>query len=417
MLHVPPADIVHTLRVSAANLAEATRDLPALARAAFGYAVRITRGSLTVIAPDGRRYLFEGSEKGPAATIHVHDWGMLKRLISGGDIGFAEGYLRGEWETPDLTAFLYLFCVNQEAVATLFGGRPIHRLWQVFQHWMNRNTRSQAKKNITAHYDLGNQFYAAWLDPTMTYSSALFESEGQDITEAQIAKYRALCEDIGLAPGQHVLEIGCGWGGFAEVAARDYGAKVTGLTISREQHDFAVERMAKAGLSDRVTIKLQDYRDERGTYDRVASIEMIEAVGEEYWPVYFRQVSERLKPGGRAGIQAITIQERFFPQYRREIDFIRRYIFPGGMLAPAQIWKNMGEKVGLSFSGEREFGQDYARTLDVWRQRFRAAWPDLTPLGFDERFRRLWEYYLAYCEAGFKSRNIDVRQMVFEKVR
>ena len=395
--------------------ASAIRDLPASARLAFRFAARLQRGTLDAVVPDGRRFRFGGREPGPAAIVIVKDLHFASRFIRGGDVGIAEGYLRGEWETPDLTQFLYLFCVNHDLINSMLGNKPVVRLMQLFQHWLHRNTKVQARRNIHAHYDLGNRFYAAWLDETMTYSSALFDRGSNDLAAAQTRKYEALAERLQLAPGQRVLEIGCGWGGFAEYVARRHGVSVVGLTISREQYEFGQKRIAAGGLSGQVEIRLQDYRDERGVYDRIASIEMIEAVGEKYWPTYFRQIHDRLKPGGIVGIQAITIQDRFYASYRREMDFIRRYIFPGGMLPSPETLKTLGEGFGLPLIAEKVFGEDYARTLSAWRDRFRAAWPTLVPMGFDERFRRLWEYYLAYCEAGFLSHNIDVRQMVFTK--
>ncbi len=390
-------------------------DVPRLARSAFRFASNIRRGTLDITLPDGRVLRCGGTEPGPAAEMTVRDYGFAGRLARGGDIGVAEAYLRHEWDTPDLTKFLTVFCLNHDMIQTMLGDKPLARVVQLARHWFNRNTRRQARRNIFAHYDIGNSFYSAWLDPSMTYSSALFEDDTKDLTAAQHNKYRRLAEAINLQPGQTVLEIGCGWGGFAEYAARTYDAKVVGLTISAEQRDFARKRMQAAGLSDKVEIRFQDYRDERGHYDRIASIEMIEAVGEQFWPQYFSQLRDRLKPGGLAGIQAITIQDRFFHTYRREVDFIQRYVFPGGMLPSPQVLKSLGETFGVPVIRERVFGEDYARTLATWRDNFRAAWPSLTPLGFDERFRRLWEYYLAYCEAGFLSGNIDVRQVVFAK--
>jgi len=403
------------IEVTSESRARAFAGLPRSAQLALSIASYIRRGSLEVQLPDGRRLLFCGPDSGPSAAMVVHDFHFAWRVLRGGDIGIAESYLRGEWETPNLTDFLYLFCVNIEMMQAVLRGKPLVRWAQVFRHWLNRNTRRQARKNIHAHYDLGNDFYRAWLDPTMTYSSALFDQGGNDLSTAQLRKYESLAQQIDLKPGQSVLEIGCGWGGFAEYAAKTYGANVTGLTISQEQHDYARKRMFDAGLADRVEIKMQDYRDERGVYDRIASIEMIEAVGEQFWPDFFRQMRDRLATGGIAGIQAITIQERFFANYRREIDYIRRYVFPGGMLPSPAILKSLGSSFGIPLVREKVFGDDYARTLSVWRDRFRDAWPSLVPLGFDERFRRLWEYYLAYCEAGFRSRNIDVRQMIFAK--
>ncbi len=397
------------------NIDATLRNVPRAMRVALHFATRLRRGTLDVTLPDGRTMRCCGTETGPSAAMTIHSYGFAWRFLNGGDIGIAEGYLRREWDTPDLTKFLYLFCVNHEMVQTLLGDKPMVRLIQKVQHWFNRNTKRQARKNIYAHYDIGNAFHSAWLDPSMTYSSALFEDGTPDLTAAQNNKYRRLAEAINLQPGQKVLEIGCGWGGFAEFAAKNYGANVVGLTISTEQRDFARRRIHEAGLDEKVEIRFQDYRDERDHYDRIASIEMIEAVGEEFWPQYFRQLRDRLKPGGLAGIQAITIQDRFFQNYRREVDFIQRYVFPGGMLPSPDILKSLGARFGVPVIRERIFGQDYAKTLASWRDNFRAAWPNLTPLGFDERFRRLWEYYLAYCEAGFLSGNIDVRQVVFAK--
>ncbi len=403
------------LRVTRETLERISRDLPFVVRKAFGYAVCLSHGRLTATFPNGKRYLFEGTEPGPNAEIRIHDLSFAKRLLEGGDIGFAEAYLAGEWDTPDLTAFLYLFCVNHHAVATLLPGRPIIKWFQRVRHWLNRNTKSGSKRNIHAHYDLGNAFYTAWLDRTMTYSSALYAPGDTDLAAAQTRKYRALADAGGFRTGDHVLEIGCGWGGFAEFAAKEIGCKVTGLTISQEQYDYARQRMFEAGLADKVEIKLQDYRDETGLYDRIASIEMFEAVGEEYWETYFQTLRDRLNPGGTAALQIITIQERLFENYRSEIDFIRRYIFPGGMLPTPTRLDQLGTQHGLTRQATRIFGHDYADTLAAWRTTFREAWPRLTPLGFDERFRRLWEYYFAYCEAGFRSENIDVRQIVYSR--
>lgn len=403
-----------TIVVTPNNHRQALAGLPRAIRAVLGLAARIACGTLEIRLADGRTFLFRGPHHGPAAMVAIRSERFAWRLLRSGDIGIAESYLHGEWETSDLTQLLYLFCVNVEAMQAI-RANPVMRWLQGLRHWLNRNTKRQARRNIHAHYDLGNEFYRAWLDPTMTYSSALFDQGSNDLAAAQVRKYESLAQQIALAPDHHVLEIGCGWGGFAEYAAKTVGARVTGLTISRAQYDYARKRMFEAGLADKVTIKLQDYRDESGRYDRIASIEMIEAVGEKFWPDYFRQIRDRLAAGGIAGIQAITIQERFFANYRREIDYIRRYIFPGGMLPSPTVLRALGERFGLPLVTEKVFGEDYARTLAVWRERFRSAWPSLVPLGFDERFRRLWEYYLAYCEAGFLSRNIDVRQMIFAK--
>lgn len=397
------------------NVGAATAGLPKLVQIAFFYVARLRRGTLDITLPDGRQIRFGGVEPGPAAVMTVNSYNFAWRLMRGGDVGIAEAYLRGEWDTPDLTQFLYIFCVNYDHMLPMFEQKTIVRVVQTVQHWLKRNTRGQAKRNIYAHYDIGNAFYKSWLDSSMTYSSALFEDGVSDLTAAQENKYRRLAEAINLQSGQRVLEIGCGWGGFAEFAAKTYDVKVVGLTISREQQDFAQRRIFEAGLNERVEIRFQDYRDERDQYDRIASIEMIEAVGEEFWPNYFSQLRDRLLPQGLAGIQAITIRDSMFQSYRREVDFIQRYVFPGGMLPSPAVLKALGERFGIPIIKERIFGQDYARTLASWRNNFRQAWPNLKPLGFDERFRRLWEYYLAYCEAGFLSGNIDVRQVIFAK--
>jgi cyclopropane-fatty-acyl-phospholipid synthase len=401
--------------LDASNVGTAVPGLPRLARIVFAYAARIQRGTLDVTLPDGRLIRFGGAEPGPAAVMTIHSYKFAWRLMKGGDIGIAEAYLRKEWDTPDLTQFLYIFCINHDLISPLFEQKTAMRVVQTLQHWFRRNTRAQAKRNIFAHYDIGNAFYKSWLDSSMTYSSALFEEGTNDLTAAQQNKYRRLAEALSLQPDQTVLEIGCGWGGFAEFAAKTYGVKVVGLTISQEQREFAQKRIFDAGLGERVEIRFQDYRDEQGQYDRIASIEMIEAVGEEFWPKYFSQLRDRLLPGGLAGIQAITIRDSMFQSYRREVDFIQRYVFPGGMLPSPAVLKSLGERFGIPVIRERIFGQDYARTLATWRDNFRQAWPNLKPLGFDERFRRLWEYYLSYCEAGFLSGNIDVRQVIFSK--
>lgn len=407
---VPPPRLVRP-----DNVKEELRDLPYAARQALRLATGLSHGALNVRLPDGRVLRFEGPQSGLEATLVVHDYAFAKRLAWGGDLGLAEAYLRGEWDTPDLTAFIELFVANYAVIETLLPDKPLVRLWQMFRHFLNRNTRRGARRNIHAHYDLGNRFYKTWLDRTMTYSSALFAPGDSDLAAAQNRKYRALAESADIGPSHHVLEIGCGWGGFAEFAAREIGCRVTGLTISREQFEFATDRIAKAGLSNRVEIKLLDYRDEHGVYDRIVSIEMFEAVGEAFWPTFFRQIRERLAAGGRAGLQVITIKNEHFENYRRELDFIRGYIFPGGMLPSPEIMRDLGQRFGVPLTAERIFGLDYAATLAQWRERFRQAWPQLTPLGFDERFRRMWEYYLAYCEAGFRTQNIDVRQMIFAK--
>jgi cyclopropane-fatty-acyl-phospholipid synthase len=401
--------------LDSANEGVALKGVPTVAQHALKMLRALRHGALDVTLPDGRVLRFEGSEPGPSASLVIHDYNLVKRVLSAGDMGVAEGYMAGEWSSPDVTAFIELFCVNHHVVEESLTSGGVVRMLLKLLHWWNSNTRRRAKRNISAHYDLGNAFYEKWLDETMTYSSGLFPTGSEDLPKAQAEKYRHLAERTGVDSGHHVLEIGCGWGGFAEFAAREIGCKVTGLTISREQFDFARKRIFEAGLAEKVDIRFQDYRDERGLYDRIASIEMFEAVGEKYWPTYFRTLRERLKPGGAAGIQVITIQDKLFDQYRATPDFIQKYVFPGGMLPCPSALDRVSAAEGLRRVHERVFGTDYARTLELWRDRFWESWADLEPLGFDVRFKRLWEYYLHYCEAGFRAGNIDVRQIVYAR--
>ena len=391
-------------------------DLPRLVRLALGFGSKLRRGTLDVTLPDGRRIRLGGVEPGPSAAMTLYNYGFASRLLNGGDIGIAEAYLHGEWDTPDLTQFLYLFCVNHDLIQAMLGDKPLMRFVQVIRHWLNRNTKRQARRNIYAHYDIGNAFYSAWLDPEHDLFLGIVRgrhggSDGR--AKQQISQARR--SDRPASPVRDCWRSDADGAALPNTPRRATATRVVGLTISKEQRDFAQRRIQNAGLADKVEIRLQDYRDERDQYDQIASIEMIEAVGEQFWPRYFSQLRDRLLPGGLAGIQAITIQDKLFQTYRREVDFIQRYVFPGGMLPSPQILKSLGERFGVPVIRERIFGQDYAKTLAIWRNNFRAAWPNLMPSGFDDRFRRLWEYYLAYCEAGFLSGNIDVRQVVFAK--
>jgi cyclopropane-fatty-acyl-phospholipid synthase len=404
-----------TIPLHAGNFSEIASGLPMRARMVLSAAMELVHGTLKITMPDGRAVVVGGKAPGPSAQLVLKNWRLPTRAFTGGTIGVAESYMDGDWESPDVTSFLELFVVNAEAGEKVAGGSSrLLTALQRLRHWLNENTRRGSKKNISAHYDLGNAFYRQWLDQSMTYSSALFSAGANDLESAQAAKYRALARDVGIGPRDHVLEIGCGWGGFAEFVAREIGCRVTGLTISREQHDFAARRIAEAGLSDKVEIKLQDYRDETGKYDRIASIEMFEAVGEKYWPVFFGKVKDCLKAGGTAGMQIITINEAAYKLYRKRPDFIQRYVFPGGMLPTPQILKSLGADQGLSYLRERVFAQDYARTLAEWRLRFWESWEKIVPLGFDDRFKKLWEFYLHYCEAGFRAEYIDVRQVIYK---
>lgn len=368
-------------------------------------------GTLHVRLPGGGLRSFAGSEPGPTATLHIRNGRVVRRFLTGGAVGFAESYIDGDWDSPDLASLLELLDRNHAAWSDHHQGSLLPRLVRRLLHLLRGNSRRGSRRNIHAHYDLGNDFFAAWLDPTLTYSSARFVDGIEDLEAAQIEKYRSLARLMRLSPGQKLLEIGSGWGSFAILAAREFGAQVRSLTISREQHAFASRRVQELGLNDRVAIELCDYRDAAGRYDRIASIEMFEAVGEAWWPTFFGKVRDVLVPGGMAGLQIITIADRYFAEYRRSADFIQRYIFPGGMLPSPSALRQQVERAGLSIRDQLAFGACYARTLGIWNRGFDAAWDKVAQLGFDERFRRLWTYYLAYCEAGFRTGSTDVVQL------
>ncbi|MEL7042005.1 MAG: cyclopropane-fatty-acyl-phospholipid synthase family protein [Pseudomonadota bacterium] len=377
--------------------------------------LRAKRGSIRFDLPDGRKLLFDHGEKGPNAVVEVHDFDFARRAVAGGDIGFAESYMDQAWSTPDLTSVLEFFSENFEAAGQLAVGGFMVRLNNMVRHFFNRNSKAGSKRNIEAHYDLGNDFYELWLDKTMTYSSALYAGQALSLEDAQAAKYTRICDELDVTPGKSLLEIGCGWGGFAEYAAKVRGARVTCLTISPAQRDWALERMQREGLSERVHIRLEDYRDHIGTYDGVASIEMFEAVGERFWPSYFAKVSDSLKDGARAALQIITIQDSLFPRYRKRADFIQRYIFPGGMLPSELALREQVMAANLQIDNTHYFGADYAKTLRIWAKAFEEKWGQIAALGFDERFRRLWRFYLSYCEAGFDNGRINVGHFTLSK--
>jgi cyclopropane-fatty-acyl-phospholipid synthase len=359
-------------------------------------------GLLEIRLPDGSTSLFGDGEHG--VTLHVHDETMFSRVLARGDIGLAEAYLDGLWEAPDLTALLTLLANNRAVLKKALYGSWRQLLAARVRHWLNRNNRAGSRRNIMAHYDLGNDFYRLWLDPTMSYSAAIYrDGQADSLASAQHAKYQRILQRLQAKPGERVLEIGCGWGGFAELAVQS-GLQLTGLTLSPAQLDWAKQRVPQADL------RLQDYRDTAEQFDHVVSIEMFEAVGERWWPSYFQTVAKALKPGGKAVIQSITIGDDLFPAYRKGTDFIQQYIFPGGMLPSRSAFRRAAAKAGLVVQQEYAFGLDYARTLAEWRHAFETNWPQIQQLGFDETFRRLWRLYLCYCEAGFKAGNIDVVQ-------
>jgi cyclopropane-fatty-acyl-phospholipid synthase len=371
----------------------------------------IDHGRLDIVLPDGRRFRAGGRGPGPVAELVIHNPDMPARLIREGDLGFSDAYLEGWWSSPDLQAFMDLIHADNDGLYDGFPGMALVRAFERMRHWLRSNSRTQARKNIAHHYDLGNDFYALWLDETMTYSSALFRTGQESLERAQLLKYESMVDQIGAQPGDHVLEIGCGWGGFAEYAARDRGLRVTGLTISQAQHDYAVARIARAGLQDRVEIKLQDYRDEQGRYDGIASIEMFEAVGEKYWPVYFDKLKSCLKPGRHATLQIITLQEKRWEIYRKGVDFIQKHIFPGGMLPSRSALLAEIERAGLNLRQSVEFGLSYDQTLRRWHDTFNARWDEVARMGFDDRFRRMWNFYLCSCAGSFRGGNCDVTQI------
>ncbi|EGJ09208.1 MULTISPECIES: SAM-dependent methyltransferase [Rubrivivax] len=391
---------------------------PAAARTVFRLLRRLAVGTLDVQLPDGSLAHFgTGRDGEPRASMRMIDWGVCSATLKSGDIGFAEAYIDGQWTSPDVVALLQLFIANRDAVEEAIYGRWWGSLLHRFKHLLNRNSRRGSRKNIHAHYDLGNPFYRLWLDETMNYSSAWFDGDtDKPMPEAQRAKVRRALRECGVRAGDRVLEIGCGWGAVAEAATNEFGARVTGVTLSTEQLAYARERLARLGLGTQADLRLQDYRDiQDGPFDAVVSIEMFEAVGREYWGSYFRTVRDRLKPGGRACIQSITIRDDLFARYVRSTDFIQQYVFPGGLLPSASAFRAEARKAGLEVVGELAFGADYAETLRRWRVAFLANENTVRAQGFDTRFVRIWEFYLAYCEAAFATGNTNVVQFTLRR--
>jgi cyclopropane-fatty-acyl-phospholipid synthase len=386
----------------------APADMPIAARLFIGLLRRLRIGHLVLVSPDGDRCVFGDPLSQPAALLQINDWRACRAILRAGDIGFADAY-RDRWlDTPDAAALLRLAMLNEAAIARTIDGGPVARCWNNVRHRLRLNTRAGSRRNIHAHYDIGNAFYALFLDPTWTYSSALFDGDPHlSLEAAQHRKYQRIVDTLGLRAGMRVLEIGCGWGGFARHAAR-LGIDVHGVTISRAQYEYAKERAQREGLSDRIEIELRDYRDLHGQYDAIVSIEMFEAVGEAFWPRYFRTLRACLAPGARALIQSITIADARFDAYRASSDFIREAIFPGGMLPSAERFVRAARCAGLSATPTLSFGTDYAHTLRHWRDAFEAHIDAVRAQGFDDRFIRTWRLYLAYCEAGFALGRADV---------
>ena len=388
------------------------QDLPRYFASVFEMADSLQAGRLDIVLPDGRLFRIEGSKPGPVAVIEVHNPELFGRLIREGDLGFCEAYVEGWWTSPDLQAFMdFLHTTQNDTLFDEFIGLKLVRAVERLRFWLQSNTKRQAKKNIAAHYDLGNKFYGLWLDETMTYSSALFETGQEPMETAQRLKYAKLVDAMEVQPGDHVLEIGCGWGGFAEYAASERDLRVTALTISEAQAAYARARVAKAGLQDKVEVRIQDYRDVQGQFDGIASIEMFEAVGERYWPQYFNVLRGCLRPEAKAVLQIITVADRRWEFYRRGVDFVQKYIFPGGMLPAPKVLRAEIEKAGLQIEDSLEFGQSYSQTLRRWYDTFNARWDEVAPLGFDDRFRRMWNLYLTSCAASFRFEICDVTQI------
>jgi cyclopropane-fatty-acyl-phospholipid synthase len=392
--------------------------LPASAKLLYRVLTNIDTGVLTFTSPEGNTTTFKGVHDGPHADLRFADWDVAKEVLKSAEIGLSECYRDHRLFTSNLTAFLILCALNQRALEKVFYGKPLVALFFRIKHLLRSNTRSGSKRNISAHYDLSNDFYKLWLDPTMTYSAAIFSGDYTLPLEiAQTAKYERILQLLDPKPGETILEVGCGWGGFAEHAAKTRRVKVHGITLSREQLAFAKTRIAAAGIADKASFELIDYRDVTAHYDHVVSIEMFEAVGERFWPTYFKAVHDRLKPGGRAVVQTITIDEAAFTRYRATSDFIREYIFPGGMLAPVNRFVSDAKHAGLEAGEPYLFGKDYAETLRRWLQGVNAQAEKIKPLGFDEKFLQIWRFYLCYCEAGFESGRTDVMQVMLTRVK
>ena len=393
---------------------------PAAARTAFRLLSRLKHGTLTLQLPDGSMQRF-GSGEAPTASLRLVNWKVCSAALRSGDIGFAESFIAGDWTTPHLTELLRVLIVNRKEVEDVIYGTWLGRLAYRVKHLLNRNTKANSQKNIHAHYDLGNAFYELWLDGTMNYSSAIFETPQTSMKDAQHAKVRRALRMAGVQPGDRVLEIGCGWGALAEMAATEFDASVVGVTLSTEQLAWAQQRMARVGAADKADLRLQDYRDigttsDEAPFDAICSIEMVEAVGREYWPTYFQAVARLLKPGGQACVQSIVIADELFERYVASTDFIQQYIFPGGCLPCPTEFRAQARAAGLEVIDEFSFGQDYAHTLRLWREQFMAQESRVLQLGFDKRFIRIWEFYLAYCEAAFAQANTDVVQYTLRKI-
>ena len=368
-------------------------------------------GSIDIEWPNGQIQKIKAINEGPHAKLKIVDANVVKEIIQGGSIKFAELYISKRIITDDLTNLMHYCALNNDQAEETFKITIFRFFYNKYIHFKNKNTKVQAKKNISHHYDLGNQFYKYWLDNSMTYSSAIFNSKSDNLELAQNNKYKRLAELSSIKSGDTILEIGCGWGGFSEFLAKNYDCQITALTISKEQYEFALKRIEKANLTSKVKVVFCDYRNIEGKFDKILSIEMFEAVGKEYWNTFFEKIKTILKPNGNVGLQLITIDDKIYNVYKDNPDFIQKYIFPGGMLPSVKVLKNIIEKTSFKINSMNSYSDDYARTLNIWNKEFNKNWNQIEKLGFDERFKLLWNYYLSYCEGGFLSKNIDLKQI------
>ena len=376
---------------------------------------KIKYGMLTVQFPTGEERVFVGKEEDISANIKINNYNFLNLIFKKGSVGFAEAYMNGYFSSSNLTNLLLLSHRNESYFLKSINANLVIATFAKIKHFLNNNSKSQSKKNIKYHYDLGNNFYEKWLDKTMTYSSALFDNINTDLSDAQFNKYRKIAETLSLDSNSKTLEIGCGWGGFSTFVAKNYNCSVDAITISREQYEYASQKIQNEGLSEKVSVIFRDYRDIKKKYSNIVSIEMFEAVGKKYWHNYFDIIRNSLNDGGMAALQVITIDEKKAKDYQNRPDFIQQYIFPGGMLPTKKELSEINQKVGLDFSEIKSFGLSYAKTLSMWNNQFQNSWQDLVPLGFNQRFKRMWEFYLAYCETGFISKSTDVSHFLINK--
>ena len=376
---------------------------------------KIKYGELSVTFPSGSMQSFTGINSSHKADLTINNYKFISKILKRKSVGFAESYMDGDFSSSNLTNLLLLAFRNENHFLENLKSNIFFNIYSKFKHFLNENTKSQSKKNIEYHYDLGNNFYTKWLDKSMTYSSAYFEKENQNLFDAQLNKYHKIAESLNLNENSKVLEIGCGWGGFSSYAAKNFKSKIDAITISKEQYEYASNKIQKEGLGEKVSIKFKDYRDIDTQYSNIASIEMFEAVGKKYWEKYFDIVRNSLLNSGKAVLQIITIDEKRFLNYQNQPDFIQQYIFPGGMLPTKKELLEINNKVGLDFKEIKSFGLSYAKTLNLWNTQFQNSWNDLVKLGFNNRFKRMWEFYLAYCETGFISQSTDVSHFLITK--